>query len=469
MSATLRNNAEGGVHGEDVTVYNSGAISGDSFHYLIRGTGASITFSNTPARGTMAYECKIAATAAQAKMAWGNFPGGATTYARWALYLPASAAGKAVRCMSLDDNTSDCVTMEVTPTGYFRMWDTVGAVMFVSTTPVLYDTWQRFELQMISSATTGQAILRYFREVDSPHPLETLTSTATFNTRPNGLDVAYADFGILSGSSTNVTVYLDDLAVSSEPLTGPVDAHQVLPTALHATAENGSDTTAVTKLNSGDGSLHFFEEVMGDVTYSAEQTAHESLSYKMTPVSGSHARVEWRSLGTTSAALRLYIYFTGFPPAITEFAHLTTSAYATFTPLARFIMNTDGRVHVFDMAGTMWNSTSPLSLNTWYRLEMLATIGATAGTGTINAAYYTLDSTTPIGSFSTSSANLGTTPFGGLRVGKISSNAWATPMYVDDLAVQQNASAFIGPYTPPPSAPVAYLGIIPPEGWGVQL
>lgn len=469
MSATLSNNAEGGVHGEDVTVYNSGAVSGDAFHEYRRDTGATIKFSNTHARGTMAYEFKTSATPARAEMTWSTFSGAPTVYVRCAFYLSADVVGKTVILINIKDTTNVCAAVVVTSSGKLRVRDATGAYMFESTTSVLYDTWQRLELETVSSAATGQATLRYFSEVDSPHPLETLASTATFNTRPAGMDITYAAFGVLSSGVANVTVYFDDLSFSSSQLAGPVDPHQSLPTILRANAENGSDGTAVTRLNSGDGYTHFFEEVTGTAIYSAEQSAHGALSYKLTPAPGAHTRVEWRSIATSSAALRLYIYFTGFPPAFTEFAHFTTNPFSgTFTNLARFAVNTDGRIHVFDTGGSIWNSSSPLALNTWYRLEMLATLGGTATTGTINAAYYALDNLTSIGNFSTASANLGSTPFGSLRVGKISNNAWTASMYIDDIAVQQNASVFIGLPTPPP-VPVAYVGIIPSEGWGVPL
>jgi hypothetical protein len=467
MSATLRNNAEGGVHGADVTMYNSGAASGDSFTHFNLGSGATVKYSNLHKRGAMAYE--------QSLMQWRTLPPQTVAHIRFALFVPAAVSGTSLRFLEIADDTNACMTLGIRSNNQISLRDNTSANMADSTVTVRHNQWMRFELVVTSHATAGQATLKIFTEADSPYPAEIITTAATFNTRPNNLDISKYNFGIVSFNVANTALYMDDMSVSTNALIGPVDGTLPNPTRLNNTLETGSAGQPVTALNSGDASNHFFDSIstVGTVEYSATQQAHGSLSMRLTGVDGDVTHVLWRQIASSAAAFRVYAYFTGFPSVPMEFAHMTTSLFDSFTLLSRFALASDGYVQVHESAaagtGAIWTSPAPLSLNTWYRFEMYASLGGTATTGTIEAAYYALDSTTPIASFSSSTAHLGTVNFAHLRFGKLGSSTWSAPMYFDDIAVQQNAVGFVGPYTAPGPVPAAFSGIIPPKGWGVKI
>lgn len=84
--------------------------------------------------------------------------------------------------------------------------------MILTTTSVPIGRWARIEVHLTSHATNGQATVRLYREVDSPYVTETVTSSATFNTKPNAAYMSNPRFGI-STAAPSMTCYLDDIAI----------------------------------------------------------------------------------------------------------------------------------------------------------------------------------------------------------------------------------------------------------------
>ena len=180
--------------------------------------------------------------------------------------------------------------------------------------------------------------------------------------------------------------------------------------------------------------------------------------------------VTWQGLRTNTAATRFYLYMTAIPGQLQTIFQFIASGGAGYSELAWFSIDLTGKVAVTDAtATTLWLSPAAISLNTWYRFEIFASVGATQNTGTIQAAYYTLDNGSAIASFNTSTADLGINPIGWARFGKIGPTSYATPFYIDDIGVVQNAAGFIGSYAAAPSPPATYSGIIPHLGWGRSL
>jgi hypothetical protein len=309
-----------------------------------------------------------------------------------------------------------------------------------------------------------------YTEADSPYPAEKITSTASYNTKPGAGFPDSCRFGMSNFAAANFTFYLDDMAVTDVDYLGPSNATQTAPLLYANTSEAGVNATTLTLSNSGDSANTAFNEMTnaGGIIYSNAQVAHGALSLNFQPVTGSNY-ISWLALATPAAASCVYAYFTGFPPATTEIVQLTTTKTGTFALLARTVLTSDGKISYLDSSTSLWTSPTAISLNTWYRFEMYAAIGGTTTTGTLNGAYYLMDSTTAVGTFATTSANLGSLNFGTARFGKINTTTWADLFYMDDFAIQQQATGFIGPYSSPPSPPATYSGIIPFKGWGVQV
>lgn len=473
MSAILTNNASGGANATNVTYYNSGQTSGNPWDFMSLGANTSITFSNVVARGNLSYKCTTGVTSTTAFVAWNNqFPPASTFYIRFNAYLPVYPSGS-MRFCEVSDGTSVGLSIGMTAAGKLSIRDGVSAQIGVSVLSMPVGRWFRLEIKCVSHATAGQVTIRVYTEVDSPYPAEKINSAASFNTRPNGLDLSSFRFGFVGLSIANYTYYLDDIAISDTGYLGPADPAFLAPLLLSNNSETSTSGTTVTKANSGDSvntPFHSFSASGGStLVYSNAQSAHGSLSYLFQPANAADDLALWTSMASSAVALRVYAYFTGLPSVPSEFAQLTTTPSGTFTQLARFALLANGKLRVLDSAGTLWDSTATVALNTWYRFELFASLGGTPTTGTLNAAFYALDSLTTLDSFFTTTANLGAVNIGAARFGKGNLDDWVSSIYMDEFAALQQASGFIGPYSAPPAAPAIYPGIIPFHGWGTEI
>lgn len=467
-AATYANNAEGGTNAVTVTPGNSGGSSGTAWSNVSIGSGATATYSNAPAKGTLAYRFSVGVTPAQSFVNWEFFPESPTVYIRFNFFVPAYPA-VTTRLCDIQDGTSIVFRAAVRNDGRLLLDDSVNAQMALSALPLPVNRWVRVELKLDAHPTTGQVAYRLFMESDSPYPAEQGASTATFNTRPAG-NPREASFGI-RGSASNVLWYLDDIAISNASYPGPADGSAPQPLLRQNNAEMGADGVEVTQLNTGDSANHFFEafDSAGSIAFSNAQSSHGSLSYRVQPTSGAVSAFSWMSLGTSSAAVRVYAYFTSLPPSSTEFVQFRTAPNGTYVPIAGISLRSAGNISFTDSTSAIvWTSAATISLNTWYRFELKATIGGTATTGSLEGAYYALDSTTAIDSFSSSAITLGTENFSLVRFGKLNTSTWADVFYLDGVAVTQAASALIGPYTAPVT-PAVYDGLAPSRGWGADL
>ncbi len=468
MTATFRNNANGGTNGAVVSLYNCGNASGDAWNFLSYGTGATISYVNAPARGGMAYKCTTTATASFCIFNWQALPDQSTYYLRFSVYLP-TLPSSSFRFCEVSDDTSIGLSIGCTSAGRVSIRDYNAAQMGLSTVSLPAGRWSRVELRYVSSATVGQMTLRIYTEVDSPYPAETLTSAASFNTKPNATYITQPRFGISSGLTiANWTYYIDDIAASDQGWLGPANAAFAPVGAYYNGGEMGTNGTVVTALNTGaTDSTYFYKFVNpSSITFSNAQAAHGSLSYFIQPTSSNESYVNWTCYATQSAAARMYIYLTAFPTDTTEFMQITTSEIS-FDFIGRVALNSTGKVILYDAAGVIWTSTASLSLNSWHRLELYGAIGGSSTTGVLQAAFYSGDGTVALDSFTTSAANTSTAQaIGIMRFGKVTATSYATSFYMDDLAAQSAASGFIGPYSGALTPPAAYAGIIPHLGWG---
>lgn len=469
MSGTLMNNASGGTNSTTVTTDNCGAQSGEGWDYIYLGGGLSmLRFTNSPARGGMAYHWTIGPSASTGYMEWSKLPESTTVYVRFYVYMP-TAPSTSTRLCEINDASVKVFSIGIRTDGKLSLRDSADTQMGISTTPIPLGRWVRIEAQCTSSATNGSAVVRLYTEADSPYPAEKLTMTGTYNTRPNGTGIIAARFGMTGLPVANWTCYYDDLTFTNTTWPGPADPAYAPSLLRSNNAEMGTNGVAATIDGTGDNTNTYFQDVKTSamISFSNAQKSHGSLSYLFQPTSGNDCTMTWMDLVATSGALRVYAYFPAFPTATMEFAQFTTSTSGTFAQLSRFGLTPSGKLQLQDSAGTvLWMSTNTLAVNTWYRLEQEIILGGTATSGTINAAYYILDNTTAVETFSTSSANLGTAPLGWARFGKINMPPDITSFYMDGFAVRQLGSGFIGPYSGPPAPFVPYGGVLPHLGWG---
>lgn len=211
--------------------------------------------------------------------------------------------------------------------------------------------------------------------------------------------------------------------------------------------EGQTDGVAITAANSGTFGDDAFDTVSASggitVTYSTTASMHGTVAARFG--SGNAATsglVGYANYSATQLVQRSYFRFSALPTAsdlvITQFRSSSAQLFAVR-------LRTDGKVGVdLPDGSTLATSTYTLSLNTWYRVESAAVVGASGG---IVADVYAGDSTTSLGRLGAlTGINTGTAPMVAARWGKITSAASVNTFHIDDVAVQDGTSTYLGPY-----------------------
>lgn len=206
----------------------------------------------------------------------------------------------------------------------------------------------------------------------------------------------------------------------------------------------------------------------GTGVISTAQKAHGTRSALFTGT-GSGNLYLYDTITATQVVARTYAYFTAFPSGSdqaviwlgngsSQRSHLEVSS----TGAVRFRDDANAAQWI----GSTTTSTGTMSLNTWYRLELMVTLSATAGTYRI--AVYPGDTGTPVSGMDSgvrTTANGG----GGLNTGgdsytqirfgaKSSSNAGTVTMYMDDWAYDTGTTTLLGAYVDTLTTPSVSLG-----------
>ncbi len=469
MPFLLTNCADGGANGVDVTTANSGGASGDAWPSKAIDTGNSITFSNTVARGAMSYRISRGATG-EVSVSWVDLPSVPMIYARLYICMPTlpSSSFRPIVFGSTADNSVSW-SLGVRTDGKVSIRDAASAQMSVSGSALEVGRWMRIEVAVTVSPTVGSSVVKLYREADSPYPTEVMTSASTFNTQSGGNPIDVVRFGMTQLFAPNYTYYLDDVIVTDAGFLGPAAPAYAPSLVWRNGGGSGANGTLVTIGSSGSATDHYFpviSNVSNQIYHSTAQAAHGTTSYLIQSVSGVSNNLQWRDLYSNTLAARYYLYLTSVPPAATELSQLLVTQ-PSYEMLLRMVYMPSGQVLLKDRTGTtIWTSTAALPLNSWIRIEKFAQIGGTATTGTVQFAYYAFDGTTAIDSYSSTTFNLNTNPIDRFLVGRNNSDTWTDPFYVDDIAINQAATGFIGPYTVPSNIHTPYAGKIPPIGWG---
>lgn len=221
------------------------------------------------------------------------------------------------------------------------------------------------------------------------------------------------------------------------------------------TAEGGSNGVVITTGpqtggSSGDAFNTITFGANSSVSFSNTHSMHGALSYKCSAASGEKAFLNWTNWtslksGTTRSYFRL--------PTLPGFNQVLVGAYNTGGQrYFEVYWGLNNRFLVQDRNGTVYNPTFILSANTWYRVEIAFQMGITGtADGVINCAFYQGDSTTALGTFSSTTVNTGinTETFTNFSFGRNSSPAVAYDTYVDSITAQDGTTALLGPYVPP--------------------
>jgi hypothetical protein len=220
--------------------------------------------------------------------------------------------------------------------------------------------------------------------------------------------------------------------------------------------------TTISTSNSGGASGTAFDVVVTGASawcvYDDTRTKHGSYSMKLHPASGVAVNVGVTVPSTKTLAARMYLYITA--AATADFYQIRFTVGGTRV-LSVHIQGT-GKFRVADAAGAspgLFTAAAAVPNNTFVRIELYGSVGTTTSNSTVTFASYLGDSTTPIDSFTTSTANLGTSAFTGITFGKADTSTYATEYWIDDLAWDDAASGLIGPFVSP-SGPLGKIAVI---------
>jgi hypothetical protein len=189
-------------------------------------------------------------------------------------------------------------------------------------------------------------------------------------------------------------------------------------------------------------SLGFNRGTGSDTNYAATHVAHGSMGLVLTEGSGAACSGNATIPSSASAAASRALYFTALPGSqIMVLGVGNVHVYITAT----------GQLKVFNAVGAvLFTSTSVLSINTQYRVELVVIVNASTTAGTIKARVCPLDSSTPVGdmNYSPSTVNAGTANFTSVQFGNnVGGQTGTWTDYIDDMAIDYGATNFIGPWS----------------------
>lgn len=212
----------------------------------------------------------------------------------------------------------------------------------------------------------------------------------------------------------------------------------------------GDTITATTSALTGDATAVLGSTGTRQLT--TTRTMHGAFAARIAPASSSTTGLGFTGLATTSPELTAsgsgYFLFEALPVG-------TCSIFLAYTtgsgsPAFRVRVSSAGLVQISDVGGTTWTTIGTAAVETFYRIDFVATIGTTTADGVIVAAMYLGDSQTPLTSVVTrTGANVGSVAWSNLQWGKLSSGTETFASDWDTVRVVTGSTALLGPYVPP--------------------
>lgn len=203
---------------------------------------------------------------------------------------------------------------------------------------------------------------------------------------------------------------------------------------------NGVTLTQGSGGNTGGASGDFLDTVdaTGTVTFSTAQAAHGSVSMLVSTGVSALAYAGYTLSSVTTDYMRCYIRLTALPGVVQVLTRYLSGASQSL----RVNVKSGGTLEVRDAGNSVvGTTTSAVSINAWWRLEMFTTFSATVGAVVLRL-YNTADGTSITDSLNLSGLTL-TANATALRFGVGAAAASVPTTYYDDIAVE--GATFHGP------------------------
>jgi len=213
------------------------------------------------------------------------------------------------------------------------------------------------------------------------------------------------------------------------------------------TFDNGTQSATISTANSGtsgDSLSQIIQAGTGAGVYDSAAGLRGTAGAHVTGVLNDTFNMVLSNTSDVSGTAQVYFRILSFPTVGGTFFRVRSSTGNT----AQFTMGTTGIISIQNSAGSTlknFNSNTPLSLNTIYRLQLQVTPNASTTAGFIAGQLYS-DSDVLIDSYSASNVNAGTTlDVQTAQVGKTVTGSDGFDMQFDELAFDTGTVAEISP------------------------
>lgn len=251
------------------------------------------------------------------------------------------------------------------------------------------------------------------------------------------------DFAVLSGSTAEID---------------PVSATQT-GAWQRQTFNNGAQGVTITSANSlssGDQLAQVLVAGTGDGVYDSAAAARGARGARVTGILNDTFSMLLTDTAAASASVQVYFKMNALPTAVAECFGIRSAS----ANVARFVVNTSGVLSIQNASGVglkNFLSNTPISIGTWYRLQLQATKGTTTSDGYIAGQLYS-NNDSLLDSYTSNVVNAGTADMTTVRAGKVTAGSDGFTMDFDELALVTGTTLEIDPVPGAGSPPIANAG-----------
>lgn len=441
--ALKRQTFNNGTQGTTITAANS-AGSGDSLSQIVQaGTGAGIYDSSSSLRGAMGAHVTgvLNDTFTMVLSNTSDTSGTAQVYFRIVSYP--SVAGTFFRIRS---SAGTVCQFALGTTGVLILQNSAGATLknFDSSTSLSLNTIYRLQLQGTPNASTTAGFIAGQLYADSDTLIDSYTASnvnagTTLNvqtvqvgkvvTGSNGFDMRFDELAFNTGVTSEIPPVLNSSALKRQTFNSGTQG-----TAITAgnSSTSGDSLDAVTSVGTGAG------------IYAAGAAMRGAKGASISGVLNDTFVLQLSNTLSSSAAAQLYFRMPSYPVVGGAFFRIRST-----TGNVAILRIEDGGVLLLqDSTGTgikSFDSSTPLALNTTYRIDLQAAAGTTTTNGYIAAQLYD-NGDNLIDSYVANNVNAGTnTSLQYAQAGKVVSGSDGFLMYLDEFALITGTTTPISP------------------------
>ena len=410
--ALKRQTFNNGSQGVTISAANSGT-SGDSLASIVQaGAGNGVYDTAANLRG-MAGAHITGALNDTFSMALGNtsdLSGSAQIYFRILEYPTSGGA-----FFRLRSSSGNVAIFTLGPTGVLSIQNSAGAGLknFMSNTPLSLNTIYRLQLQATPNASTSAGYIAGQLYSDNDTLLDSYSSTAV--NAGTTLNVQTAQAGKVVSGSDNFDMHIDELALDTGTTAeipavsggggGGGDVPNLKRQSFNLGIE-GSTISAANSVGSGDALSGIVSAGAGNGIYAVAAALRGGKGAYITGSLNDTFSMVINNTTDISGTAQIYFRIPTYPTTGGAFFRLRSSS----GNVAIFTLGPTGILALQDSTGATlknFNTNTPLSLNTIYRLQLQATPNASTSAGYIAGQLYD-NSDVLIDSYTSSTVNAGT-------------------------------------------------------------